>query len=574
MSKVPWLRASRLLVIPALLLGCDAILGLDPGQPLCTSAAECDDGNPCTIDVCSEDSVQCEHPSESDGLSPEPIPTNCQTEICVKGQPLAVVNDLELPDDLEPCTVDLCMKGVALHTSLPDRMDCSTPAVLSGLCASGICTPKCMTHEDCLPSDPILGGSCVVPRCDTDTGLCYSTVLDHEVAPGATQTPGDCKEEQCINGAKIQVVDDADLPTTLDECDVELCNSGTPSNTPAPPDTGCLMANADPGVCSGAGQCVECVVRADCKQVDTPCVRWTCTDNACTPEFKPSGYIPLSEEQTIGDCEVRACNGAGFVGGMIDLDDYEDLNPCTVDACSPTVPSSVSHDVEPGLPVCGSGATCNVAGICAGCAVPADCPGGSCRTALCDFSSECSFQPGPLLTPQTAGDCRVITCDGGHEVSISADADAPPGACLGCSNGEVIARTGDPCTGPGNLPGLCAPDASCVQCLRDADCPDPDPCMLSGCDPDLNFCLETPAPAGTIAPIDFQLPGDCIVRVCDGAGQMIDEALAADVPAVDTSTPCVSYSCSADGAPVSEYLPPGQPCGGGTGVCDGMGSCG
>jgi hypothetical protein len=291
------------------------------------------------------------------------------------------------------------------------------------------------------------------------------------------------------------------------------------------------------------------------------------------PDYKPLGFVPLSEPQIIGNCEVRACNGAGLVVGTVDLDDNEDLNPCTIDTCSNTVPSSPIHTVAPGLPMCGGGAACTAAGICAGCGVPADCPGGSCRTALCNVNNECGFQPGPLLTPQTAGDCAVILCDAsGHDISIPEDVDVPPGACLRCSDGEVVARSGDPCLLPGNQPGLCAPDATCVQCLRDADCPDPGPCALSACSA-ANLCSQTPAPAGTIAPIEFQTAGDCNVMVCDGAGQMIDEALSADVPALDPSTPCVSRSCSAGGAEVLEYLPAGQPCGGSS-VCDGTGSCG
>lgn len=564
-------KTLQLLVIPTIWLGCDAIIGLDPGVPLCTTAAECDDGNPCTIDECSEN-VQCESTKGSDGANPEPEAGNCRNELCADGRPVLEVNDLDLPDDAEPCTVDDCVTGNPSHTTLPDGLDCSSPVVLDGLCAAGVCTPKCAGDADCESNDP-----CVVPRCDLATGLCYSTVLDHQAAPGVTQAPGDCKEQQCINGHTLEVVDDSDVPATPEnECDVELCNSGAPSSAPGPVGLGCLMASAEPGVCNEAGACVECLERADCAQVDLPCVRWTCADHLCVPENAPLGFVPKSAPQLPADCRVTACDGAGSLVGMDDLTDNDDLNPCTADSCSAGSPAAAIHDPEPATTTCGPGGLCTGSGACGSCGDASDCPAGSCRTPTCNLiSGACGFNPGPLLGPQIAGDCAARACDGaGLEVSNILDTDVPVGQCMGCSDGEPIVRVRDACTLPGNQPGLCAQDATCVQCLRDADCPDPTPCNQMKCDVEYNVCFEVPLPVGTIAPVELQEPGDCMVLVCDGTGQNVQQqALPADVPPFDPMTPCVSRTCSVGGGVVVEDFPAGQPCGT-SAVCDGTGSCG
>jgi hypothetical protein len=563
-------KALQLLVVPTLWLGCDAVIGLDPGEPLCTTAAECVDDNPCTIDECSEN-VRCENTNASDGASSEPIDGNCQNERCMSGQLVMAVNNQDLPDDDEPCTVDTCEAGMVTHTSLPDNVDCTSPAVPTGLCAAGVCTPKCAGDVDCAVDDP-----CIEPRCDLATGLCYSTVLDHQAAPGVAQVPGDCREQQCINGHTIEVVDDADVPATPEnECDVELCNSGAASNAPGPVGLGCVMADAELGVCNELGACVQCLERAHCDQVDLPCVRWTCTDYLCVPENKPRGFEPPITPQLPADCRITACDGAGSLMGMDDLTDNDDLNPCTADSCSAGSPASAINNPEPAATTCGPAGLCNGSGLCGSCTADADCPAGSCRTPTCDLiSGACGFDPGPLIGPQVVGDCAMRACDlAGREVSNILDTDVPVGPCMGCSDGEPIVRAGDPCTLPGNQPGLCAHDATCVQCLRDADCPDATLCNQAKCDPEFNVCYEVAAPMGTIAPALLQDPGDCLVVVCDGTGQGVQQqALPADVPPFNPATPCVSQTCSVGGEVVDEYFPVGQPCGG-AGVCDGLGSC-
>ena len=101
----------------------------------CATAAECDDGNPCTGDLCDPQGV-CQHEVQP---------------LCV---PCAVDADCE---DQDPCTTDSCDRGVCAHASIAD---CPAPPEA---CAGGIdedgdglvdChDPDCATAPECQPRE-------------------------------------------------------------------------------------------------------------------------------------------------------------------------------------------------------------------------------------------------------------------------------------------------------------------------------------------------------------------------------------------------------------------------------------
>jgi hypothetical protein len=113
-----------------------------------------------------------------------------------------------------------------------------------------------------------------------------------------------------------------------------------------------------PLVCDGDGNCVACLVPADCPGVDTECSQRTCESNQCGVDHTQAG-TPLAS-QTIGDCHVLQCDGAGGTESVVDDGDADDGNACTTDSCLQGTPT---HTPLPDTTPC-SGGECNMGFCC------------------------------------------------------------------------------------------------------------------------------------------------------------------------------------------------------------------
>jgi hypothetical protein len=103
-------------------------------------------------------------------------------------------------------------------------------------------------------------------------------------------------------------------------------------------------------------------------------------------------------------------------------------------------------------------------------------------------------------------------------------------------------------------------------CQQPSDCPDTgSECVSRACH--AGECGTEAVAAGT--PVGDQVPGDCALVVCDGAGGLALED--ADDPASDLD-PCTDDVCEPGGATAHPPAAAGAPCGVGL-SCDGAGSC-
>lgn len=103
-------------------------------------------------------------------------------------------------------------------------------------------------------------------------------------------------------------------------------------------------------------------------------------------------------------------------------------------------------------------------------------------------------------------------------------------------------------------------------CQQPGDCPDTgSECVSRTCS--AGSCGTEPVAAGT--PLGEQVPGDCLLAVCDGAGG-VDHA-DADDPASDLD-PCTDDVCEPGGATAHPPALAGTACGEGL-QCDGAGAC-
>ncbi|MBX7081387.1 MAG: hypothetical protein K1X88_19455 [Nannocystaceae bacterium] len=216
--------------------------------------------------------------------------------------------------------------------------------------------------------------------------------------------------------------------------------------------------------------------------------------------------------------------------------------------------SSGSTTAEP----CGSDAECDDGNPCS-----AD----HCGAGFCSHDA-INGQPAP--TGQTDGDCQVILCINGISQSTNSDNDVPDDGnvctddlCMGGVPSNPDFPAGTPC----NQVGVCDGNGACSECISPDDCdqfPVDDDCQMRTCE--ANTCGQVFTDADT--EIGMQVPADCHVVVCDGAGGTVANVDDADVP--DDGLECTVDSCDA-GVPSNDPVPAGTPCL--AGLCDGQGGC-
>ncbi|MCC6847906.1 MAG: DNRLRE domain-containing protein [Deltaproteobacteria bacterium] len=337
------------------------------GGKCVVTPVNCDDGNPCTDDICD-------------------CSSGCiNSNIC---------------NDGFTCTTDLCDPGTLECTNVPND------ALCDGQCFDGVCDADpdsttvdpvtgceitatepdgttCNDGDGCTTADECTGGVC-----GGDPVVCTALSQCHEA--------GTCTAGVCSNPFKASGVgcDDGTLCTAPDECDgagtcvggnpvvctplsqchdAGTCNPGTGlcSNPPSPNGTGCDDADlcTQTDECDGAGACVG----------ENPVV--------CTPvdQCHAAGTC----DSGTGVCsEPPVDNGTGCNDG----------NACTIsDACSGGV-------------CVGSSVTCGDGTVQAGCGEDCDVPGGGPNC-----TPDCRFICGP--TPQAG--CRGPALAGKGTVKLA-----------------------------------------------------------------------------------------------------------------------------------------------------------
>ena len=277
--------------------------------------------------------------------------------------------------------------------------DDSTPFGTGGSSSGGAAGVPCSTPADCdNPQNACQLSSCVAGKCGVSPKP-VGTVLP-------TQPLGDCKEKQCDgNGATVDVVDDTDVKIDGKECTDDVCTGGVSSNPAKPAGTAC---GTDGHLfCSAGGACVECGEPADCA-VDMECRHPTCRAGSCGFDDVSKG-TPLAA-QTVGDCQLLACDGAGGQETLDDVDDIvADTNDCTDDLCDG---GAAQHPVSAADAHCAQdgGTTCDGAGHCVECNHDSDCAGGACDATAHTCAPTCTDASAPGATCTSYCTCMTSTC--------------------------------------------------------------------------------------------------------------------------------------------------------------------
>lgn len=458
-------------------------------------------------------------------------------------------------------------QATTADTTLGEASMGSSEATTAGSSGSSSATTGgiCEVDQDCYDDN-----DCTYDFCGA--GSCVNDAMDDVPAPNG-QIDGDCRVLLCIDGEAMDVAQDSDLPDDGNVCTDDLCEGGEPMHPFFPAGSPC---NGD-GVCDGMGSCTECISPDDCDMLpaDDECQLRTCEMETCGQTFSDLG-TPLTL-QTVGDCHLDVCDGAGGVSTDVDDTDIPDDGlECTTDACTGGVESHTP--VAPGTP-CAAG-VCNDSGACVGCNVPADCGGMDtfCRTIICDDGT-CGSDDEPAGTAlpaadQTDNDCQEVQCNGaGFPQGFADDDDLPLDDGNDCT--EEVCNAGNP--GHDDLPldtpcngGVCDGAGACVECNSDDQCPTPPDCQVAVCVN--NACELQPEDPGVACSDDLFCTSN---DQCDGSGSCVGGA--DPCPGADGDSNC-SETCDENANACVADDPSGSTCNDGlfcttNDTCDGSGTC-
>ena len=494
--------------------------GVCQGTPI-----NCNDGNPCTSDVCNPNTGLCEAINNNDPCDDGDLCT--QNDLCFNGQCIGI--PLEC-DDGDQCTANDCdpQTGQCLNTPLINQpCDDYDPCTLHDKCID-TCVKKRWIHssQSCVqcvgtPLDCNDGNECTNNTCNHQTGQCEAI---NNMQPCDDGNP--CTyQDTCINGVCIGLhisCDDGNFCTD-DHCDI---NTGQCVNT-ANDNNICTDGNA----CTLGDMCVNgtCTYwdEVTCNSTANPCITDTCNplDGKCVPL---EDYTPCDD----GDlCTSNDhCKDGECVGYPMDCNDFND---CTHDVCFHGTCLYADNDGSP----CDDGDPCTVSDTCVGntcVGTPKNCTDGNICT-----EDECN--------PST-GICdhinNMVPCDDGNPCTTGDHCDA--GQCVGA---PVVCNDNNQCTTDTCVGGTCVYNATDGASCDDGNlCTLNDTCVGSVCTGtavvcvDLGPCIDNPCINGVCTPMNNNDPCDdgdsctendvCSNGVCQGTPINCDEG-----------NPCTNNTC-------------------------------
>jgi len=584
----------------------------------CEDSTQCDDGLACTADTCEDGSCTfVPYPSTCaiNGqcyFAQETSTSACQ--VCIPNRSASSWSALDC-DDGNPCTEDVCSPAdgcVNASASLDfqpcdDGLDCNGKEDICNNGTCGVeCTIECTTSSDCYKDETLALAPCQRFACSDNTCTLVPDPLeagepcssgDPCLVDGVCDDAGTCQESpvDCGGDACIQA-------TCLSDGDGYTCET-----TPVAEGTLCDDGDACTfeDTCGEAGKCGGTPV--DCSAYDTLCAAGVCTNGSCTTSALPndSACDDGNNCTTATTCVDGVCAGQPTCSCSVAGDCPPDGLACTFDVC---YSGNCAYEPETGF--CVIDGQCYAAGearqgnACMVCDPLSsnlqwtllDCnDGNACTTDTCTAANGC-VHVNDDQAPCDDGDdcttddaCQAGTCVGTCECFADEDCSAPPPACsrFACianscipvpdatKNGETcddgeFCTAGDVCQG-----GMCvsAGPTDCSSVVSAA-------CEVGECDEGTQACVAVPASDGvacddndncTLAdtcsggtcsgqPQDCSnLDGPCTEGVCNAGA--CSPAPTVGVPCDDGETCTEGDICSQAGTCVGAWNPDLPDCG-------------
>jgi len=393
----------------------------------CAVAADCGTGNTdcmkftCTAHKCGIANTAAGTPTSNQ------IPGDCRQYQCDgAGNIVSIVLPSDVPNDENTCTNDTCKDGLPTFTGVGAGTACTQNG--GKWCdGNGSCV-ECANATTCPGTDT----ECQVRMCSNGACVMSKMALG---TPVGQQTQFDCKRNVCDGkGSVISINDDLDQLVDGNECTLDSCTAGTPSNPPSAAGTACVQNGGKK--CDGAGACVACIAGTDCPGTDTTCQWRTCIAHVCGVAIAATGLACNDNGGKVCDAQGQCaqCNTAADCGAKTD---------CATPVCTPT------------------------AGV------------GMCTTDYVAWGTKTS--------KQKSGDCAEEWCDGAGgtltEVTSSDspcdDNDCTQDSCTGNVPTITASNPGTPCKSGGGK--LCDGSGTCVLCNLDSNCPEGSTCVNHAC---------------------------------------------------------------------------------------------
>jgi hypothetical protein len=374
----------------------------ETGESLeCIDNEDCEDGNPCTTDICGEAS-ECVHLPEA-GVSCDDADACTTDDICdALGQ---CAGDLlpGVPDD--PCRECTCdAEGGFTCDAANDGGECiANPSI----CTTG---DTCL-EGTCVPGEPVDiddGNQCTEDWCDK------GVVIHQPKLSGKCDDGNPCTVDDICNLGNCQ-------PGDAVECVEEPCSSGVFCD----PELGCVQTWLNAGSsCDDGSPCTEqdaCDDAHACAGEFIPCNDGNlCTTDSCDPTTGDcvNEALPILDGEPCVPTDTLLCatgahceDGACIAEGEGNCDDG---NPCTQDICGVTGCVHDANDTTNGLPcilndICAESAACS-SGICALTAALSCSDGVDCTLDECISGVGCTSTP--VDQTVTCGQSNALDSDG------------------------------------------------------------------------------------------------------------------------------------------------------------------
>ncbi len=491
------------------------------GACVAGKAAECDDDNECTIDLCNSKTGSCDHPAtpgSCDDGNACSVGEVCDGGVCSGGKTLDC-------SDKNPCTDDTCDNtGGCLHQDNSAACDDGDGCTLNDACAGGACLPGAAS-----PCDDV--NACTTDSCNLASGCTHTAVDGPGLPPMACEDGDGCTiGDTCTNGQCGGAAKDCDDGNS---CTSDFCASG-----------GCQhIAKVENAVCDDADPCTmgdvcdhdgKCTGKAFVCDDGNPCTSDVCTkaDGKCHTEPTSGAACEDGSGCTLGDACVQGSCESGAVKVC------NDANPCTDDSCDSGSGQCVfTANATP----CSDNDACTVGDACAA---------GLCSAGTvtnCDDNDPCTYETcnnvtgkcnsGPVTDGVACSDGVACTqgdvcktgkcipggppkCDDGN-VCTTDSCDPVSGKCVAKDTDGSVCDDGNPCTTKDACAaGKCLSGVNVCDCQTNLDCKSKEDGDL--CNGSL-YC-DTSKPGAFACKVDLKT-----VVVCD----------------TSKDTECVSWACKA-----------------------------
>ena len=417
-----------------------------------TTMLGCDDGKPCTDDLCAT-ATGCVHTPRDDGSPCDDgnacsTGDNCQAGACLSTGGLNC-------DDGNPCTTATCEPGTGCAQLADDSAPCSdgNACTTGDHCASGSCAMSGLV--DCNDQIP-----CTLDICNPQNGQCShpggGTLTGIACSDGKVCTVGDLCDSTgaCVGGAAANC-DDGN-PCSDDPCSEPTGCSHTPNSAACNDGNACTVGDA-----CNAAMCVGTPKSCDDGQF--------CTSDGCSPATggcvnngsvfqgvacNDGNFCTLSDV-----CTGGACLGSGTPA-------CDDGNQCTTDSCPDVL--GCKHTARTGS--CDDGNKCTTGDACSGGVC------GGTGVVQCNDNNPCTSDACDLATGKCVFDTTALngtTCSDGNFCTQSDSCSA--GTCVGSN--PIACTAIDQC----HTAGTCAAATGACSTPNKADgtsCDDGDACTL------------------------------------------------------------------------------------------------